>query len=75
MNQLHGYALGGHTTRAAGEATARELASHPTAAITAMEALDAAQTDPAAAEPRTSSCRARPVTPSPSASAHSLSQA
>ncbi|MET8638034.1 hypothetical protein [Streptomyces sp. NPDC004680] len=81
VDQHHGYALGGHTTRAAAEATARELSSNTTAAIpaiaatAAMEVLDAAQTDPAAAEPRTSSCRARPVTPSPSASAHSLSQA
>ncbi|WP_438305913.1 hypothetical protein ACSHXN_39985 [Streptomyces sp. HUAS TT11] len=57
VDQHHGYALGGHTTRAAAEATAREPASNTTAAIpaiaaiAAMEALDAAQTDPAAAEP------------------------
>ncbi|MET8787577.1 hypothetical protein [Streptomyces sp. NPDC004589] len=73
MNQLHGYALGGHTTRAAAEATARELASHPTAAITAMETL--AQPRPTRQQPNPDFQLPRPVTPSPSASAHSLSQA
>ncbi|GGJ68007.1 hypothetical protein GCM10010121_093350 [Streptomyces brasiliensis] len=53
VDQLHGYALSSHTTRPAAEAAARELASSPAAAVTAAEALDAAQSGPAAAERRT----------------------
>ncbi|WP_438306579.1 hypothetical protein ACSHXN_43890 (plasmid) [Streptomyces sp. HUAS TT11] len=52
VDQLHGYALSSHTTHAAAEDTAQELASNPTAAIAAVEALDAAQTGPAATERR-----------------------
>ncbi|MGW2492389.1 hypothetical protein ACWCV9_34995 [Streptomyces sp. NPDC001606] len=50
MDQLHGYTLSSHTTRPAAEDAARELASNPTAAIAAVEALDAAQSGPAATE-------------------------
>ncbi|MFF8674209.1 hypothetical protein [Streptomyces sp. NPDC015242] len=52
VDQLHGYALSSHTTREAAEAAARELAADPAAAIAAVEALDAAQSGPAAAERR-----------------------
>ncbi|MFJ8364510.1 hypothetical protein [Streptomyces sp. NPDC093984] len=53
MDRLHGYApLSSHTTRPAAEAAARELASNPTAAIAAVEALDAAQSGPATTERR-----------------------
>ncbi|MER8225824.1 hypothetical protein ABTZ58_35840 [Streptomyces sp. NPDC094143] len=52
VDQLHGYALGSHSTREAAEATARELAADPAAAIAAVETLDAAQSGPAAAERR-----------------------
>ncbi len=52
VDQLHGYALSSHRTRPAAEAAARELAAGPAAAITAVEALDAAQSGPAAAERR-----------------------
>lgn len=52
MDQLHEYALSSHTTRPGAEAAARELASNPTAAIAAVEALDAAQSGPAATERR-----------------------
>ncbi|GAA2917544.1 hypothetical protein GCM10010478_16730 [Streptomyces erythrogriseus] len=52
MDQLHGYTLSSHTTRPAAEDAARELASNPTAAIAAVEALDAAQSGPAATERR-----------------------
>ncbi|MBB5109310.1 hypothetical protein [Streptomyces spectabilis] len=53
VDQLHGYALGSHPTRPAAEAAARALDSDPTAAIAAVEHLDAAQTGPAAKERRT----------------------
>lgn len=52
VDQLHGYALSSHTTRPAAEDAARELACNPTAAIAAVEALDAAQSGPAATERR-----------------------
>ncbi|MEV5358176.1 hypothetical protein [Streptomyces sp. NPDC052693] len=52
VDQLHGYALSSHTTPEAAEAAARELAADPAAAIAAVEALDAAQSGPAAAERR-----------------------
>ncbi|MGA5606011.1 hypothetical protein ACPCUF_34200 [Streptomyces griseoincarnatus] len=52
VDQLHGYALSSHTTRPAAEDAARELACNPTAAIAAAEALDAAQSGPAATERR-----------------------
>jgi hypothetical protein len=53
VDRLHGYTLSTHTTLPAAEATARELASSPAAAIAAVESLDAAQTGPAAEERRT----------------------
>ncbi|MFF2165415.1 hypothetical protein ACFVWP_32615 [Streptomyces sp. NPDC058175] len=52
VDQLHGYALGSHATATAAEHAVRELTANPTAAIEAVEALDAAQTDPAAVERR-----------------------
>jgi hypothetical protein len=52
VDQLHGYALSSRTTRAAAADTARELTSSPTAAVAAVEELDASQTGPAAAERR-----------------------
>lgn len=52
VDQLHGYALSSHTTRPAAEDAAREPACNPTAAIAAVEALDAAQSGPAATERR-----------------------
>ncbi|MGY1583939.1 hypothetical protein [Streptomyces sp. MN13] len=52
VDQLHGYTLSAHTTRSAAEAAARELASDPAAAVAAVEAVDAAQSGPAAAERR-----------------------
>ncbi|MGX4695125.1 hypothetical protein [Streptomyces sp. JNUCC 63] len=52
VDQLHGYALSSHTTSPDAEAAARELASNPAAAVAAVEALDAAQSGPAAAERR-----------------------
>lgn len=50
VDQLHGYALSTHTAHPAAEAAARELASDPAAAIAAVEAVDAAQSGPAAVE-------------------------
>ncbi|MGW5136798.1 hypothetical protein [Streptomyces sp. NPDC004135] len=52
VDQLHGYALSSHTTPEAAEAAARKLTDDPAAAIAAVEALDAAQSGPAAAERR-----------------------
>lgn len=52
VDQLHGYALSSHATHPAAEAAARELASNPTAAVAAVQELDAAQTGPVAAERR-----------------------
>lgn len=52
VDQLHGYALSNHTARAAAAEAARELASNPTAAMAAVEELDAAQAGPAATERR-----------------------
>ncbi|MGW2651685.1 hypothetical protein ACWC2T_44170 [Streptomyces sp. NPDC001393] len=52
VDRLHGYTLSSHTTRPAAEAAARELASNPTAAVAAVESLDAAQSGSAAAERR-----------------------
>ncbi|MEU6511042.1 hypothetical protein [Streptomyces sp. NPDC046942] len=52
VDQLHGYALSTHTSRADAEDSVRELASSPTAAIEAVEELDAGQTGPAATERR-----------------------
>ncbi|WP_371647777.1 MULTISPECIES: hypothetical protein [unclassified Streptomyces] len=52
VDTLHGYALSSHATRPAAEAAAREVASSPTAAVAAVEALDMAQSGPAAAERR-----------------------
>ncbi|WP_217236424.1 hypothetical protein [Streptomyces sp. AC555_RSS877] len=52
VDQLHGYALSSHATRAAAEDAVRELTASPTAAIEAVEELDAALTGPAARERR-----------------------
>lgn len=52
VDQLHGYVLSNHTTRAAAEDAARELAANPTAAVAAVKQLDAAQSSPAASERR-----------------------
>ncbi|MER6405864.1 hypothetical protein ABT269_20470 [Streptomyces viridosporus] len=52
VDQLHGYALSSHTAREAAETAARELTADPGAAVVAVEALDAAQSGPAAAERR-----------------------
>ncbi|MGW4102017.1 hypothetical protein [Streptomyces sp. NPDC004976] len=52
VDQLHGYAPSSHSAREAAEAAARDLAADPGAAIAAVEALDAAQGGPAAAERR-----------------------
>lgn len=52
VDQLHGYALSSHATRAAAEDSARKLTANPTAAIEAVEELDAAQWGPAATERR-----------------------
>ncbi|MGW5657192.1 hypothetical protein [Streptomyces humi] len=49
VDQLHGYTLSTHATLAAAESAARELLSSPAAAVAAVEALDAAQSGPAAA--------------------------
>ncbi|WP_327591453.1 hypothetical protein [Streptomyces chartreusis] len=51
-DQLHGYALSSYTGRADAEGAVRELTASPTAAIEAVELLDAAQTGPAATERR-----------------------
>ncbi|MFE6098291.1 hypothetical protein ACFQ7M_41055 [Streptomyces massasporeus] len=52
VDQLHGYALSSHATRAAAEEAVRDLTANPTAAIEAVEGLDAAQRGPAATERR-----------------------
>ncbi|MFF8932256.1 hypothetical protein ACF1AO_33890 [Streptomyces longwoodensis] len=52
VDQLHGYALSSHATATAAEDSVRELAASPTAAIEAVEELDAAQRGPAARERR-----------------------
>ncbi|MFJ4648166.1 hypothetical protein ACIP6Q_32200 [Streptomyces bobili] len=43
VDQLHGYTLGSHPTATAAEDAVRELTANPTAAIEAVEELDAAQ--------------------------------
>ncbi|MDQ0994812.1 hypothetical protein [Streptomyces sp. V3I7] len=52
VDQLHGYALTRHETGAEAESAARQMASDPGAAVAAVQALDAAQTGPAADERR-----------------------
>jgi hypothetical protein len=52
VDQLHGYALSSHATGAAAADAVRELTASPTAAIEAVEELDAAQRGPAATERR-----------------------
>ncbi|WP_234439956.1 hypothetical protein [Streptomyces bicolor] len=52
IDQLHGYALSNCATATAAEDAVRELTAHPTAAIKAVEELDAAQRGPAATERR-----------------------
>lgn len=52
VDQLHGFTLSSHAVRAVAEEAARELTASPTAAIEAVEELDASQTGPAVTERR-----------------------
>ncbi|MET7693845.1 hypothetical protein ABZT06_38770 [Streptomyces sp. NPDC005483] len=52
VDQLHGYALSSHTTATAAEEVVRELTASPTAAIEAVDVLDAGQRGPAVIERR-----------------------
>jgi hypothetical protein len=52
VDQLHGYALSEPATGTAAEDAVRELTANPTAAIKAVEDLDAPQRGPAATERR-----------------------